>query len=129
MVEYVIVLIIGVILCAVSVSIAVTTFRCKEKVSAVMVSYGFEQFKAHITSSPIFTYTYEGKIYKGSAAESLSQKYALKHYKEGETYTVYLMKKNPKYFKLSRKIHALELSLFAIGVSLIVAGATLLFVI
>ena len=94
-----------------------------------MVSYGFEQFKAHITSSPIFTYTYEGKIYKGSAAESLSQKYALKHYKEGETYTVYLMKKNPKYFKLSRKIHALELSLFAIGVSLIVAGATLLFVI
>ncbi len=65
----------GCILCWISTRLMVDTYRCKEKVSAKLIDYGFEQFKAHVTSSPVFTYEYQGKTYKTSSTECLSQRY------------------------------------------------------
>ena len=111
---------VGCVLCAVAIDLIVITYSCKEKVFAVLVDYGFEQFKAHVTSSPIFTYQYQGKTYTTSSAECLSQRYVLKHYKEGETYTIYISPKNPSFFKMQRKIHIINIALFLIGSALVI---------
>ena len=63
---------IGIVVLIFGVALILNTHRCKEKISALLVDYGFEQYKAHITSSPIFKYTYQGKEYTQKAAESLS---------------------------------------------------------
>ena len=106
---------VGCVLCAVAIDLIVKTYSCKEKVFAVLVDYGFEQFKAHVTSSPIFTYQYQGKTYTTSSAECLSQRYVLRHYKEGETYTIYISPQNPSFFKTQRKIRIFDIALFLIG--------------
>ena len=106
---------VGCVLCAVAIDLIVITYSFKEKVFAVLVGYGFERFKAHISSSPIFTYQYQGKTYTTSAAECLSLRYVLKHYKEGETYTIYISPKNPSIFITQRKIRIFDIALFLIG--------------
>ena len=111
---------VGCVICVAAISLIVLTFSCKEKVSAVLVNYGFEQFKAHITSSPIFTYQYQGKTYTTSSAECLSRRYVLKHYKEGETYTIYISPKNPSFFKTQRKIRIFDIALFLIGLAIVI---------
>ena len=107
---------VGCVLCAVAIiDLIVITYSCKEKVFAVLVDYGFERFKAHVTSLPIFTYQYQGKTYTTSSAVCLSQRYVLKHYKEGETYTIYISPKNPSWFQTQRKIRIFDIALFLIG--------------
>ena len=48
------VFIIGILMCIAAVSIMIDSYNCKTKVSAILMDYGFEQFKAHVTSSPVF---------------------------------------------------------------------------
>ena len=111
---------IGCSLCWISIRPIVATYRCKEKASAKLIDYGFEQFKAHLTSSPVFTYEYQGKVYRTSAAECLSQRYALKHFKEGEIYTIYFSKGNPSFIKLSRSVRPVDIILLIIGMAMVI---------
>ena len=120
---------VGCVLCSVAVDLTVNTYACKEKVSAVFINYGFEQFKAHITSSPVFTYQYQGKTYTSSAAECLSQRYVLKHYKEGESYTIYIFEKDPSFIKTRRHIRIFDLVLFLVGLVIIVLSIISIFLI
>jgi hypothetical protein len=120
---------VGCVLCGVAIVLTVDTYSCKEKVSAVFINYGFEQFKAHITSSPVFTYQYQGKTYTSSAAECLSQRYVLKHYKEGEIYTIYVSEKDPSLIKTRRHIRIFDLALFLVGVVIIVLSVVSIFLI
>ncbi|MBQ8848800.1 MAG: hypothetical protein IJ011_00530 [Clostridia bacterium] len=106
---------VGAVICSIAVNFIVITYSCNERVSATMIDYGFKRYKAHIISSPIFTYRYNGTLYKENAAQSFSGRYVLKHYKEGETYTVYLNKKHPDFFKVTRRIHMFEGIMFLIG--------------
>ena len=121
--------VVGSIMCWCSINIMITTYRCKEKVSAILVNYGFEQFKAHITSSPIFTYEYKGKTYTTKCADCLSQRYVLRHYKEGETYTIYLDEKNPSFIKPIRRIRLFDIILFLLGLTVIILSIVSVFLI
>ncbi len=107
---------VGSYFCYEAISIMIITYRCKIKVSATMIDYGFYQFKGHLHSSPIFIYSYQGKSYRQACWESLSQKYVLKHYKEGDKYDIYISAKNPTCIKLARRVHLSELALLAIGI-------------
>ena len=121
--------VVGGIMCWCSISMTTTTYRCKEKVSAKLINYGFEQFKAHTTSSPVFTYQHQGKTYTTSAAECLSRRYVLKHYKEGETYTIYISEKDPSFIKTRRHIRIFDLVLFLVGLVIIVLSIVSIFLI
>ncbi len=123
------VFVVGGVMCWCSISIMIATYSCKEKVSAILVNYGFEQFKAHITSSPIFTYKYKGKTYTTKCADCLSQKYVLKHYKEGETYTIYLSEGNPSFIKPIRRIRLFDIILFLLGLTIIILSIVSVFLI
>lgn len=120
---------VGATMCGMSVSITADTYRCKEKVSAVMVDYGLEQFKAHVTSTPIFTYQYQGIAYTTKCAESLSQKYVLQHYRVGEVYAVYLSPKNPSFIKLTRRIRLFDAVLLLLGLAAVVLSIEAAFLI
>ena len=85
-----------------------------------MSDYGFEQYKAHITSSPIFTYRYKEQNDETKSAECFSRRYVLKRYKEGESYTIYLSKKDPSFIKITRRVHMLEIVLFIIGLTFMI---------
>ncbi len=122
-----IVFIIGILMCIAAVSIMIDSYHCKTKVSAILMDYGFEQFKAHLTSSPVFSYSYQGKSYTESCLESLSQRYVLKHYKEGQTYDIYISAKDPTCIKLTRRIRAFELILFIIGLCMVALSIYSLF--
>ncbi len=113
---------VGGYLCYLAISIMIATYRCKIKVSATMVDYGFHQFKGHLSSSPIFIYSYQGKSYRQSCWEALSQRYVLKHYKEGDKYDVYISAKNPTCIKLARRVRLFELALLAIGIFILAAS-------
>lgn len=114
-------------MCLVSVITTVSTYRCKTSVPAILVSYGFEQFKAHITSSPILTYSFQGKTYTTSCDETFSQRYVLKHYEEGKTYTAYLCEKNPSFIKLERRIRPFDLGLFLLGLAIMTLSIVTIF--
>lgn len=118
--ESVVAFLVGGIMCGVAISIIAVTCNCKERVAAVLIDYGFEQFKAHITSSPIFTYRYQGKIYTTKSAECLSQRYVLKHYKKGKSYTIYISSKDPSIIKLTRRVRMHELLLFMLGLAIMI---------
>ena len=123
------VFIVGGVLCALAISTTVDTYQCTQRVSATLVSFGFEQFKAHITSSPVFTYQYQGQTYTASCAECLSQRYVLKHYKEGESYTIYLSPKNPTWIKSQRKIRIFDVVLCLIGCAMMTLSVISVFLI
>ena len=122
------ILIVGGIMCALAIVTTADTYRCKEQVSATLVNYGFEQFKAHVTSSPIFTYRYQGQIYTTACAEVLSQRNVLKHYKEGETYTVWLCKKDPAFIKLKRRVRLFDILLFLLGLAIMALSIISVFI-
>lgn len=109
---------VGVILCVVAISQLLLFRSCKVKVCAIMTDYGFEQFKAHVISSPTFTYEYGGKTYTGSCCDSLSQRYVLKHYRIGEAYEIYLSKKDPAIFKAAKRIRVFACLMLASGVGI-----------
>ena len=122
-----IVFIIGILMCIAAVSIMIDSYHCKTKVSAILMDYGFEQFKAHVTSSPVFSYSYQGKSYTEPSRESLSQRYVLKHYKEGQAYDIYISAKDPTCIKLTQRIRAFELILFIIGLCMVALSIYSLF--
>ena len=105
----------------------IDTYRCKIQVSATLVSYGFEQFKAHTTSSPILTYCFQGKTYTTACAEIFSQRYVLKHYEQGKAYTAYLCEKNPSFIKLKRGIRPFDLGLFLLGLAIMALSIITIF--
>lgn len=122
MIEYIdniLIFLLGAIMCYIAIDTTIATYRCREQVSAVMISYGFERFKAHVVCSPIFRYTYQGKEYAEQAAESFSRRYALKHFREGESYTVYLSAQKPAFFKTRRRVRVFDVALCLSGVALI----------
>ena len=106
---------VGVLMCIVAVSAMIDSYHCKTKVSAVLIDYGFEQFKAHITSYPIFTYRYQDKIYTEACKEALSPRYVVNHYKKDETYSIYVSVKDPTYIKLSRRVRVFDLGMLIMG--------------
>ncbi len=106
---------VGAILCVVAISQMLLFRSCKVKVHAVMVDYGFEQFKAHLISSPTFTYEYAGKTYTGSCMDSLSQRYVCKHYRIGESYEIYLSQKDPAIFKAAKRVRIFACLMLAFG--------------
>lgn len=119
--------IIGALMCVAAASIMIDSYHCKIKVTAVLMDYGFEQYKAHITSSPVFSYSYQGKSYTETSRESLSQRYVLKHYKEGQTYNIYISTKDPTCIKLTRRIRMFELVMFIIGLFIVALSIYALF--
>jgi len=108
----------GFVLCGVAIEIMKDTYSCKEKVSAVLVDYGYGQIKSHRICSPVFTYQYQGKTY--TSVDVCSQRYALTHYKKGETYTIYLSPQNPSLISLQRKISIFVIALFLIGLTIMI---------
>ena len=120
---------VGCILCGSAVSLVISTYRCKEKVTAVLTDYGFEQFKAHVTSHPTFTYQYERRIYTTTAAESFSQRYILKNFKKGEAYAIYVSPQNPSFIKIRRQIRIFDILLFSFGLAAIVFSIVSVFLI
>ena len=113
--DEVVVFLVGTLLCAWAVSCMLDRHRCRIKVSALLVDYGFEQFKAHIKSYPIFSYQYGDKTYTESCGEAFSQGYVLKHYKKGKRYDIWLSKKDPTCFLLTRRIRLSEFVMLFIG--------------
>ena len=120
--------IVGSIMCLLAALTTVDTYRCKIQVSATLVSYGFEQFKAHTTSSPILTYRFQEKTYTTACAEIFSQRYVLKHYEEGKVYTAYLCEKNPSFIKLKRRIRLFDLGMFLLGLAMIALSILSIFI-
>ncbi len=121
------VFIIGSIILGIGVLLIFKTIQCGEKVSALLVDYGFEQYKAHITSSPLFKYTYQGEEHTENASECLSQRYVLKHFKEGEIYTVYISPQNPSFLKINKHISIFDLILCLFGVAIIISSTLSIF--
>lgn len=107
--------IVGSVMCTLAIVTTAATYKCNKQVPATLVSYNFEQFKAHITSSPVFTYRYQGQTYTTACAEALSQRYVLKHYKEGEAYTVWLCEDNPTFIKLNRRVRLFDIIVFCLA--------------
>ncbi len=126
-IEDFLVFILGIVILSNAVTLILKTYRCKERVSALLVDYGFEQYKAHITSSPLFKYTYQGKEYTQNAAECLSQRYVLKHFKEGEMYIVYISPQNPTFLKIKRHIRIFDLILCLFGAAMIISSILSIF--
>ena len=118
---------IGVLLCVRAASMMMDSFHSTVKVSAVLTDYGFERFKSHVTSSPVFSYRYQGKAYTETSREVLSPRYAIKHYKKGEIYDIWVSAKNPTCIKLTRRIRLLESVMLAIGLGLVAASVWSLF--
>lgn len=109
----------GIYICSAEIDSIVTTYRCNQPVSAVMTDYGFEQYRGHTTSSPVFKYHYNGKDYETKAAESYFPRHVVKHYEKGGTYTIYLSDKNPSLIKMERRVHLVEIIFFLIGLTFI----------
>ena len=118
---------VGGAMCWIAVDTTVTTYGCREKVTALFVDYGFEQYKAHVTSSPIFTYTYRGRQYTEESAECLSQRYALKHFRKGATYTVYISAKNPALVKIGRRMRLWDALLLLLGLAVMTLSVVSVF--
>ena len=121
--------IVGGIMCTLAIVTTVSTYRCNKQVPATLINYNFEQFKAHVTSSPIFTYQHQGNTYTTSVAEALSQRYILKHYEEGEIYTVWLCENNPTFIKLNRRVRLFDIVVFLLGLALMALSIAAIFLI
>lgn len=119
--------IVGGIMCLLATVNTIDTYRCKIQVSAILISYNFEQFKAHTTSSPILTYCFQGKTYTTACAEIFSQRYVLKHYEQGKAYTAYLCEKDPSFIKLKRSIRPFDLGLFLLGLAIMTLSIVTIF--
>lgn len=119
--------IVGGIMCLLATVNTIDTYRCKIQVSAILISYNFEQFKAHTSSSPVLTYHFQGKTYTTACAEIFSQRYVLKHYEQGKAYTAYLCEKNPSFIKLKRRIRPFDLGLFLLGLAIMTLSIVTIF--
>ena len=112
-----VVFLVGTLLCAWAASCMLERYRCKIKVTALFVDYGFEQYKAHLKSFPILSYRYGEKAYTETCGEALSQGYVLQHYKKGERYDIWLSAKDPTRIVLTRRIRISELLTLLLGLS------------
>ena len=86
--------------------------------SSTKVSIGRGQFKY----APVFQYEYGGQQYEEQTFQYCSKEYVDSSYLEGEKYKIYICSKNPKQFRVIKKVDFSYIAIILIGICSCVSG-------
>lgn len=118
----------GLLLLLVGINDLYSVFRCTKRIEGVYCGYRTYYGSHGVSSySPVFKYTYDGRLYHEQTAQTVSRRQLTKNMTEGNQYFIYINPKCPGVYVLFRRMRVSGVVCFVIGAVFMAAGAVILY--
>lgn len=118
----------GLLLLLVGINDVYSIFRCTKRIEGVYCGYNTYYGSHGVSSySPVFQYTYDGRLYHEQTAQTVSHRQLTKNMKEGNQYSIYINPKCPGVYVLFRRLRASGVVCLTIGMVFMAAGVVVLY--
>lgn len=118
----------GLLLLLVGINDLYSIFRCTKRIEGVYCSYNTYYGSHGVSSySPVFEYTYDGRLYHEQTAQTVSRRQLTKNMTEGNQYFIYINPKCPGVYVLFRRMRVSGVVCLVIGAVFMAAGAVILY--